>query len=133
MLVWMIRLILGPAVGPIAGGFIDQYLSWRWIFYISAMVGGAVLLADIFLLSETLYRRNNEINATSTSEKFKQFLQRVKFNPVSQWTQRIVCSNNQHLISNSSQSSIFCYVQKSLLFASRKVSSLAGSTCLSPS
>lgn len=94
MLVWMIRLILGPAVGPIAGGFIDQYLSWRWIFYISAMVGGAVLLADIFLLSETLYRRNNEINATSTSEKFKQFLQRVKFNPVSQWTQRIVCSNN---------------------------------------
>ncbi|KAL1928108.1 hypothetical protein VTP01DRAFT_3024 [Rhizomucor pusillus] len=78
---FMASLILGPAVGPIAGGFIDQYLSWRWIFYISAMVGGAVLLADIFLLSETLYRRNNEINATSTSEKFKQFLQRVKFNP----------------------------------------------------
>ncbi|KAI9260540.1 major facilitator superfamily domain-containing protein [Phascolomyces articulosus] len=48
--------VLGPAFSPLLGGYITQSLGWRWIFYISTIIGGVVLLADIFLMRETLYR-----------------------------------------------------------------------------
>ncbi|KAJ1968104.1 hypothetical protein IWQ62_001449 [Dispira parvispora] len=45
--------LLGPVIGPIAGGYISEYLSWRWTFWILAIVGGLILALLTFCLPET--------------------------------------------------------------------------------
>jgi DHA2 family multidrug resistance protein len=36
--------MLGPIAGPIVGGYLTEYMSWRWIFYINAPFGVVVLV-----------------------------------------------------------------------------------------
>ncbi|CBQ69386.1 related to MFS multidrug transporter [Sporisorium reilianum SRZ2] len=46
--------LLGPAIGPIVGGWIVQELGqWRWIFWVSSIYGGLTALIGFFLLPET--------------------------------------------------------------------------------
>ncbi|THX18413.1 MFS multidrug transporter [Aureobasidium pullulans] len=45
--------LLGPAIGPIAGGFIVEYLNWRWTFYVSSMADVAVLILGLAFLRES--------------------------------------------------------------------------------
>ncbi|TKY88531.1 hypothetical protein EX895_002519 [Sporisorium graminicola] len=46
--------LLGPAIGPIIGGWIVQELDqWRWIFWVSSIYGGLTALVGFFLLPET--------------------------------------------------------------------------------
>ncbi len=44
--VWGLSAILGPTLG----GWITQYSSWRWIFYVNLPVGIAAMLVLIFLM-----------------------------------------------------------------------------------
>lgn len=73
--------ILGPAVAPITGGYIDQYLGWRWIFYIKTIMGGVLTVLSYLFIKETLYIPNAKQLPPPTN--MKERLQRLKFNPVS--------------------------------------------------
>ncbi|KAI9287228.1 major facilitator superfamily domain-containing protein [Umbelopsis sp. AD052] len=44
----------GPVLGPVIGGIISQSLGWRWIFWVLAMLGGALIIVLFLFLNETL-------------------------------------------------------------------------------
>lgn len=37
MAVWTFGPLLGPAIGPVAGGYLTQALGWRWVFWVVAI------------------------------------------------------------------------------------------------
>ncbi|KAL5363873.1 putative efflux pump antibiotic resistance protein [Aspergillus floccosus] len=51
--IYSLAPLLGPAVGPICGGFIAEYTTWRWVFYSTTIVDGAIQVAGLFFLRET--------------------------------------------------------------------------------
>jgi EmrB/QacA subfamily drug resistance transporter len=56
-----IPALVGPAVGPMIGGFLTTYVSWRWIFYVNVPVG---------LLGIALALRYFENFRTESSSRF---------------------------------------------------------------
>ncbi|EME46480.1 hypothetical protein DOTSEDRAFT_78755 [Dothistroma septosporum NZE10] len=54
---WVLAIDLGLLVGPLIGGFIDL-VSSAWIQWLTAIMLGAILVAEIIFLPETLYQRN---------------------------------------------------------------------------
>lgn len=53
MSIYSLAPLLGPAVGPIAGGFIAENTSWRWIFYATTIADAIIQVSGLFLLQET--------------------------------------------------------------------------------
>ena len=51
--IYSLAPLLGPAVGPIAGGFITQHTSRRWAFYATSIADAIVQIAGLFFLRET--------------------------------------------------------------------------------
>ncbi|KAL8714160.1 MAG: hypothetical protein Q9220_001889 [cf. Caloplaca sp. 1 TL-2023] len=45
--------LLGPAVGPIAGGFITEKTTWRWAFYATSIADALIQFSGLFFLRET--------------------------------------------------------------------------------
>jgi MFS family permease len=43
---------MGPEMGPIAGGFINYYASWKWTFYFMMIWTGTGLVATMFFVPE---------------------------------------------------------------------------------
>lgn len=43
----------GSILGPIIGGFVEQYLHWRWAMWIQLIFGGFVQLLHLFAVPET--------------------------------------------------------------------------------
>lgn len=39
MMYMSIPALIGPSLGPVVGGFITTYASWRWIFYVNIPIG----------------------------------------------------------------------------------------------
>jgi EmrB/QacA subfamily drug resistance transporter len=48
----MFATILGPASGPVLGGFLIENLSWRWAFFVNAPVGLIAFLVGLLFLHE---------------------------------------------------------------------------------
>ncbi|HEU0115677.1 MAG TPA: MDR family MFS transporter [Thermomicrobiales bacterium] len=48
----MFATILGPALGPIIGGFLIEQWSWRWAFFVNVPVGLAAFVFGLFFLRE---------------------------------------------------------------------------------
>ncbi|KAJ1323414.1 MFS transporter DHA1 family multidrug resistance protein [Microdochium nivale] len=54
---WGLGPLLGPSLGPLAGGFlVESYLGWRWTFWLTLILGGVVTVVIIFFNGETNYK-----------------------------------------------------------------------------
>ncbi|CAG8534487.1 10728_t:CDS:2, partial [Paraglomus brasilianum] len=51
-------VLLAPLAGPVIGGYVGEYLGWRWIFWLIVIIG-TLLFGVMFCLPET-YRIPNE-------------------------------------------------------------------------
>jgi DHA2 family multidrug resistance protein len=59
MAVFGVGVVLAPILGPIAGGWITDTLSWRWVFYINVPIGVlAVILALMFIYDPPYIRKS---------------------------------------------------------------------------
>ncbi|KAH8671539.1 major facilitator superfamily domain-containing protein [Xylariales sp. PMI_506] len=53
MSAWAMGPLLGPCIGPIAGGYLIQAAGWRWVFWLIAILAGALIPFSWFFLQET--------------------------------------------------------------------------------
>ncbi|KAI1542788.1 MFS-1 multi-domain protein, partial [Pyrenophora tritici-repentis] len=44
---------LGPAISPTAGSYLNAAQGWRWVFYLTGILGGAGTLLSMICMSET--------------------------------------------------------------------------------
>jgi multidrug resistance protein len=51
--IYSLAPLLGPALGPIAGGFIAENTSWRWVFWSTCIACFLIQCGGVFLLQET--------------------------------------------------------------------------------
>jgi MFS family permease len=63
MAVFSLAPLLGPAIGPIVGGFISENTTWRWVFYATSIATGVIQIAGLFLLHETYAPRILKVRA----------------------------------------------------------------------
>lgn len=51
--IYSLAPLLGPAIGPIAGGFITENTTWRWVFYATTIADALIQISGLFFLQET--------------------------------------------------------------------------------
>ncbi|KAF4543191.1 uncharacterized protein LTHEOB_6925 [Lasiodiplodia theobromae] len=76
MMIYTASPFIGPELGPLVGGFINQHTSWRWTFYVMLIWAGAQLAAIVFLVPETyhpvlLRRKAARLRAETGSEAWR--------------------------------------------------------------
>lgn len=53
MSLWSLGPLLGPTIGPIAGGFLSEAEGWRWIFWLLAIATGVTAILAPICLGES--------------------------------------------------------------------------------
>lgn len=51
--IYTLGKLLGPTLGPLCGGFITQYSSWRWTFWAISIANGVIQVAATIFFRET--------------------------------------------------------------------------------
>jgi multidrug resistance protein len=82
---------IGPAIGPLVGGFLSDNLGWRWLYRIQLILSGVVWILITFTVPETyaptlLSRRAVKMRKDTGDDKFvteqdlddRPFSQRIK-------------------------------------------------------
>ena len=58
MAFWALGIVVAPMLGPVAGGWLTDNYSWRWVFYINVPIGVvALILTQIFVFDPPYLRR----------------------------------------------------------------------------
>ena len=62
MAIWSAGAVLGPIMGPLIGGWLTEYYSWRWVFYVNLPIGTMTFTLLYFLLpGRTKHRRGFDL------------------------------------------------------------------------
>ncbi|KZP18852.1 MFS polyamine transporter [Athelia psychrophila] len=72
--IYSLAPLLGPAIGPIAGAWIAEKSTWRWVFRSSTIADGFVQIAGLYFLRETyapilLAWKAEQMSKTADAEK----------------------------------------------------------------
>jgi len=53
MAAWALGPLLGPCIGPVAGGFLIRAAGWRWVYWLVTIVAGILIPFSFLTLKET--------------------------------------------------------------------------------
>lgn len=67
MAIFALSPFIGPSTGPLVGGLINTFTSWRWTYYFLIICAGVLLVCVVVLVPET-YRRSFLISFISIRE-----------------------------------------------------------------
>jgi multidrug resistance protein len=72
--IYSLAPLLGPAIGPIAGGFISEKTTWRWVFWATTIADAVIQVSGLFFLQETyapvlLHRKKLKLIKETGNEK----------------------------------------------------------------
>jgi DHA2 family multidrug resistance protein len=58
MAFWALGIVVAPMLGPVAGGWLTDNYSWRWVFYINVPIGVlAIILTQLFVFDPAYLRK----------------------------------------------------------------------------
>jgi DHA2 family multidrug resistance protein len=61
MAFWALGIVVAPMLGPVAGGWLTDNYSWRWVFYINVPIGIiALFLTQIFIFDPPYLRHRQK-------------------------------------------------------------------------
>ena len=75
MAVFSAAPFIGPAIGPLVGGFTSDHLGWRWLYWLQLILSGFCYIFITFTVPETyaptiLARRAKKMRKETGDEKF---------------------------------------------------------------
>ncbi|RSL52401.1 hypothetical protein CEP53_008085 [Fusarium sp. AF-6] len=53
MSVWALGPLLGPCIGPLAGGYFIKAAGWRWVYWLVTIMGGIFIPGSFLFVKET--------------------------------------------------------------------------------
>ncbi|EMD41905.1 hypothetical protein CERSUDRAFT_79517 [Gelatoporia subvermispora B] len=72
--IYSLAPLLGPAIGPVAGAWIAERSTWRWVFWSTSIISGIIQVLGFLFLRETfapklLLKRAKALRASMSIEK----------------------------------------------------------------
>jgi MFS transporter, DHA2 family, multidrug resistance protein len=62
MAIWGIGVMIGPILGPTLGGYLTEYYSWRWVFFVNLPFGILALVGILLFVTETTRDRERRFD-----------------------------------------------------------------------
>ena len=66
MAFWALGIVVAPMLGPVAGGWLTDNYSWRWVFYINVPIGVVALILTQIFIFDPPYLRHGRRPASIT-------------------------------------------------------------------